>query len=86
MGGHPQEEEGRVAVVMSDPAPVRQPSIPSLLEAEPLHTTPESFGAEQHKDPQLLAIIHFLVREELPLDTAQARKICQMGLVSPRWL
>ena len=86
-GGHPQKEDGQVAVVMSDPAPVGQPSIPSLLEAEALHTTTESFGVEQKHCTRPQSLLgwsstrtpsywrfFFFEREELPLDTAQAWK------------
>ena len=68
-GGITSEGEGHVAMVTSDTVPAGQPSIPSLLETEALYMT------TQHKDPQLLEILCFLEREELPLDTAQARKI-----------
>ena len=49
--------------------------IPSLLSSDPFPVASDSFASEQGKDPQVQEIIHFLEREELPLEKNQARKI-----------
>ena len=51
------------------------PHISTLLQSDPVDTEPESFGEEQQKDPELLAIIHFKLNEEFPQEEKWSWKI-----------
>ena len=51
------------------------PDIATLLSADPANLVPGNFADEQRKDPDLLEIINFIQKEELPREEKRARKI-----------
>ena len=51
------------------------PDIATLLNSNPANLVTESFADEQRKDPDLLEIINFIQKEELPHEEKRARKI-----------
>lgn len=67
------EEEVQVAAITA--LENTEIDIDALLSSDPCPVISESFASEQRKDPQVQEIIHFLEREELPLEPKRARKI-----------
>ena len=55
-------------------------SITDLLQAAPVATpVNEEFGTTQHNDPELLPIITYLKKDELPTDHKMAKKISSLA-------
>ena len=60
-----KQSDGQVATVSS--CDDDSPDIQSLLDAEPVDALPTNFADEQCQDPDLLKIMNFIQKEELPL-------------------
>ena len=64
------EQEVQVATIQTE-----QSTIQSLLQSAPLSYSQQSLAPEQQKDPEVLEIVMFLEKGELPLDEKRARRI-----------
>ena len=64
------EQEVQVAIVQAEPS-----TIQSLLQSTPFPFSQQSFALEQRKDPEVVEIVMFLEKGELPLDERRARRI-----------
>ena len=64
----------QVAIVTSA-AVSTPPTIETLLIAQPADDVPDRFSDEHRKDPALLEIFNFLLKEELSTEDKRARKI-----------
>ena len=63
---------------------MEQSTIQSLLQSVPLSYSQQSLAPEQRKDPEVLEIVMFLEKGELPLNEKRARPITlQASLFTP---
>lgn len=68
------QDDPRVATVTTTTSG-SAPDITTLLSADPANLAPGNFADKQHKDPDLLEIINFIQKEQLPREEKRARKI-----------
>ena len=66
------EDEFQVAQIDGGDTVVGVVDIDRLLQSGPASTQPVSFGVEQHKDPNLREVFHYLEDGVLPEDTNRA--------------